>query len=265
MLVLIAATFLLAGLIKGVIGLGLPTVSIGLLAVTMSPARAIAIVIIPAILTNIWQTFAGPYLWDIVKRLWPLMLGTILGIWLNAGSLTGPYARYGTITIGVLLVIYAVVGLSKFTVTVARSQEKWVGGVVGLVTGVIFAATGVQVVPSTPFIQAIGMEKVVTTTPWHTGEVTFEGPPIAKLLDSVEAKGNSVRVVALNDYVVTIPIDDFARHGVILAMKRDGNYMPIRDKGPLFVIYPYDSNPELKQQMYYARSAWQVKRIEVIP
>ena len=159
MLFLIAATFLLAGFIKGVIGLGLPTVSIGLLAVTMSPAHAIAIVIIPAILTNIWQTFAGPYLWDIVKRLWPLMLGTLLGIWLNAGSLTGPYARYGTIVLGVLLVIYAIVGLSKVTVTVARSREKWVGGMVGLVTGAICAATGVQVIPSMPFIQAIGMEK----------------------------------------------------------------------------------------------------------
>src|SRR6185437_9296284 len=129
MLFLIAATFLLAGFIKGVIGLGLPTVSMGLLAVTMSPAHALAIVIVPAILTNIWQTFVGPYLWDIIKRLWPLMLGTILGIWLNAGSLTGPYARYGTIALGVLLVIYAVVGLSKFTVTVTRSSEKWVGGV----------------------------------------------------------------------------------------------------------------------------------------
>jgi uncharacterized membrane protein YfcA len=159
MLFLIAATFLLAGFIKGVIGLGLPTVSMGLLAVTMSPAHAIAIVIVPAILTNIWQTFVGPYLWDIIKRLWPLMLGTIFGIWLNAGSLTGPYARYGTIALGVLLVIYAIVGLSKFTVTVARSREKWVGGVVGVVTGVICAATGVQVIPSMPFIQAIGMEK----------------------------------------------------------------------------------------------------------
>jgi len=159
MLLLIAATFLLAGFIKGVIGLGLPTVSMGLLAVAMSPARAIAIVIVPAILTNIWQTFAGPYLWDIIKRLWPLMLGTILGIWLNAGSLTGPYAHYGTIVIGVLLVIYAIVGLGKFSVTVTRGKEKWVGGVVGLATGVISAATGVQVIPSTPFIQAIGMEK----------------------------------------------------------------------------------------------------------
>src|ERR1700743_251909 len=159
LLILIAAAFLLAGFIKGVIGLGLPTVSMGLLAVTMSPAHAIAIVIVPAILTNIWQTFVGPYLWDIRKRLWPLMLGTILGIWLNAGSLTGPYARYGPIALGVLLVIYAIVGLGKFTIKVARNREKWVGGVVGLITGLICAATGVQVIPSMPFIQAIGMEK----------------------------------------------------------------------------------------------------------
>jgi len=114
-------------------------------------------------------------------------------------------------------------------------------------------------------LEAIGIEKVVTTTPWHKGKVTFEGPSLAKLLQTVQANGSSVRVVALNDYAVTIPMDDFARHGVILAMKRDGQYMPIRDKGPLFVIYPYDSNAELKQQMYYARSAWQVKRIEVMP
>jgi uncharacterized protein len=159
LLILIAAAFLLAGFIKGVIGLGLPTVSMGLLAVTMSPARAIAIVIVPAILTNIWQTFVGPYLWDIVKRLWPLMLGTILGIWLNAGSLTGPYAHYGTIALGILLVIYAIVGLSKVTFTVSRGKEKWVGGVVGLITGLICAGTGVQVIPSMPFMQAIGMEK----------------------------------------------------------------------------------------------------------
>src|SRR5262245_16363973 len=91
LLFLIAATFLLAGFIKGVIGLGLPTVSMGMLAVTMPPAHALAIVIVPAIVTNIWQTFVGSYLRDIIRRLWPLMIGTVLGIWLNAGSLTGPY------------------------------------------------------------------------------------------------------------------------------------------------------------------------------
>jgi uncharacterized membrane protein YfcA len=159
LLILIAAAFLLAGFVKGVIGLGLPTVSMGLLAVTMQPSRALAIVIVPAIVTNIWQTFVGPYLGDIIRRLWPLMVGTVIGIWLNAGMLTGPYARYGTIVLGVLLVIYAIIGLSKFTFKVARAHEKWAGGIVGLITGVVCAATGIQVVPSMPFMQAIGMEK----------------------------------------------------------------------------------------------------------
>jgi hypothetical protein len=159
LLILIAAAFLLAGFVKGVIGLGLPTVSMGLLAVTMPPSHALAIVIVPAIVTNIWQTFVGPYLRDIVRRLWPLMAGTIVGIWLNAGMLTGPYARYGTIVLGMLLVIYAIIGLSKLSFKVARRHEKWVGLIVGLITGVVSAATGVQVLPSMPFMQAIGMEK----------------------------------------------------------------------------------------------------------
>jgi uncharacterized membrane protein YfcA len=159
MLILIAAAFLLAGFIKGVIGLGLPTVSMGLLAVTMPPSQAIAIVIVPAIVTNIWQTFGGPYLRDIMRRLWPLMLGTVAGIWLNAGLLTGPYAPYGTVVLGTLLVVYAILGLSKLNFKVARRDEKWIGGIVGLITGVVSAATGVQVIPSMPYMQAIGMEK----------------------------------------------------------------------------------------------------------
>jgi uncharacterized membrane protein YfcA len=158
-IILIAAVFLLAGFVKGVLGLGLPTVSMGLLAVTMQPSRALAIVIVPAVITNIWQTFGGPYLRDIVRRLWPLMLGTVVGIWLNAGMLTGPSGRYGSIVLGALLVIYAIVSLSKFSFTVARRDEKWVGGVVGVMTGMVSAATGVQVIPSMPFMQAIGMEK----------------------------------------------------------------------------------------------------------
>jgi uncharacterized membrane protein YfcA len=158
-LILIAFAFLLAGFVKGTLGLGLPTVSMGLLAVTMPPAQAISIVIVPAIVTNIWQTFVGPYLRDILRRLWPLMIGTVVGIWLNRGLLTGPYAPYGTVVLGLLLVIYAVVGLSRFSFKVARRDEKWIGGIVGVVTGVISAATGVQVIPSMPFLQAIGMEK----------------------------------------------------------------------------------------------------------
>jgi uncharacterized protein len=159
LLILIAVAFLLAGFIKGVLGLGLPTVSMGLLAVSMPPAQALAIVVVPAIVTNIWQTFAGPYLRDILRRLWPLMIGTVIGIWLNAGMLTGPYARFGPIVLGLLLVIYAIIGLSKFSFSVARPNEKWIGGIVGLITGAVSAATGVQVIPSMPYMQAIGMER----------------------------------------------------------------------------------------------------------
>jgi len=159
LLIVIAAVFLLAGFVKGTIGMGLPTVAMGLLATRMPPAHALAIVIVPALVTNIWQTFVGPYLRDIVRRLWPLMIGTVLGILSGGGLMTGPYARYGTAVLGVLLVIYAIIGLSKVRFSVPRQNEKWVGGIVGLITGVISAATGVQVIPSMPFMQAIGMEK----------------------------------------------------------------------------------------------------------
>jgi len=158
-LIFIAAVFLLAGFVKGVVGLGLPTVSMGLLATMMAPSHALAIVIVPAVITNILQTFVGSYLGYIMRRLWPLLAGTALGIWLNAGSLTGPYAHYLPIALGIILVIYAVLGLSQIAFKVARRNEKWVGGIVGVVTGLISAATGVQVIPSMPFLQAIGMEK----------------------------------------------------------------------------------------------------------
>src|ERR1700760_2096154 len=90
LLFFIAAVFMLAGFVKGVVGLGLPTVSMGLLAVTMVPSQALAIVIVPAVVTNIWQTLVGSYLRDISRRLWPLLVGTAFGIWLNRRSLTGP-------------------------------------------------------------------------------------------------------------------------------------------------------------------------------
>ena len=159
LLIFIAAVFFLAGFVKGVIGLGLPTVAMGLLAVAMPPVQALEIVIIPAVMTNIWQTFVGPYLLGILHRLWPLMLCLAIGIRLNAGMMTGPYAHYGTVLIGVLLVIYAIISLRRFVFTVRPRDEKWVGGIIGLITGVISAATGVQVIPSMPFLQALGMKK----------------------------------------------------------------------------------------------------------
>ncbi len=83
------------------------------------------------------------------------------------------------------------------------------------------------------------------------------------LMQKVGAKGTKIEVVALNKYRTAIPVEDFARHGPILALKRNGNYMEVRDKGPLFIIYPYDAKSELKSEQYFARSAWQVRAIDV--
>jgi hypothetical protein len=83
------------------------------------------------------------------------------------------------------------------------------------------------------------------------------------LMKKVGASGTVVEAHALNDYSTLIPAEDFAKHNVILALRKDGEYMPVRDKGPLFIVYPYDSDPELKSQKYYGRSAWQVKELKV--
>lgn len=112
-------------------------------------------------------------------------------------------------------------------------------------------------------LEAIGVKSFTTTTPWYSGPVTFEGVPMAALLDRIGASGETITARALNDYSTDIPIEDFKKYNVLLALKRDGAYMPVKDKGPLFIVYPYDSDPELKHQRFYSRSAWQVARMIV--
>jgi hypothetical protein len=112
-------------------------------------------------------------------------------------------------------------------------------------------------------LEGLGMVSFETSTPWYSAPVTFEGVPLAKLMDAVGAKGEKLIAVALNDYNTEIPLEDFTKYRVILAIKRNGEYMPVRDKGPLFIVYDYDSNPDLKSQKFYSRSAWQVARFEV--
>ena len=112
-------------------------------------------------------------------------------------------------------------------------------------------------------LEALGMVSIETSTPWYKGSVKFEGVPLDSLMKAVGAKGERVVAVALNDYSSEIPMEDFAKYKTILALKRDGEYMPVRDKGPLFVVYPYDENPELKSQKFYSRSVWQVAKLIV--
>ena len=112
-------------------------------------------------------------------------------------------------------------------------------------------------------LEALGTTEIETTTPWYTGKVRFEGVSLKRLMEYVESEGKTVVATALNDYTTEIPIEDFAKFGTILALKRNGEYMAVRDKGPLFIIYPFDSKSELKSQTYYGRSAWQVTKLMV--
>lgn len=112
-------------------------------------------------------------------------------------------------------------------------------------------------------LEELGMTSIKTSTPWYDDAVEFEGVLVQRVLDLVGAQGTEVVAVALNDYRTTIPISDFKDHGVILALKSDGEYMPVSDKGPLFIVYPYDSDPKLHSQQYYARSIWQLARLTV--
>jgi hypothetical protein len=112
-------------------------------------------------------------------------------------------------------------------------------------------------------IEALGLTGFTTVTPWFDGPVRFDGVPMARLMDAVGATGEVVTAIALNDYSTDIPVSDFARFGVLLATKRDGQRMPVAEKGPLFIVYPYDSNPDLRARQYYSRSAWSVAQLVV--
>lgn len=114
-----------------------------------------------------------------------------------------------------------------------------------------------------PMLEALGTRGFVTNTPWYKGPTRFDGVPMRTLLRAVEASGESIVAIALNDYTTEIPIPDIEKYEVLLALKRDGVYMPVRDKGPLFIVYPFDSFPELQAQKFYSRSAWQLAQIIV--
>lgn len=112
-------------------------------------------------------------------------------------------------------------------------------------------------------LEDMGMTMIRTSTPWNEGVPEFEGVPMQRILDEAGVTGTTATVTALNDYSVDIPVSDFAQYGVILAIKRDGEYMPVSDQGPFFVIYPFDSDPALQAQPYHGRAVWQVKEILV--
>ncbi|NBA96539.1 sulfite exporter TauE/SafE family protein [Pseudomonas sp. R5(2019)] len=156
---LVLGTFLLAGMVKGVIGLGLPTIAMGLLGLAIAPAQAAALLIVPSTLTNLWQLAAGGQLQRLIRRLWPMLLMILLGtgigsLWLGIAG--GPWVVRA---LGAALLLYAFSGLCLPSFRVHAGEERWLGPVCGLVTGVISSATGVFVIPAVPYLQALGLNR----------------------------------------------------------------------------------------------------------
>lgn len=113
-------------------------------------------------------------------------------------------------------------------------------------------------------LEALPQTSFTTRTPWYARARRFTGPLLRDVLDAAGARGSLLRVSALNDYRVELPFDDALRHDLILARLIDGQPMAVRDKGPLFMVYPFDAHPELRSAVYYSRSVWQLKSIEVL-
>jgi uncharacterized membrane protein YfcA len=155
----IGAVFLAAGFVKGVVGMGLPTVAMGFLAVTMPPAQAAALLLIPSAVTNLWQLLTGPSFGRLCKRLWTMMAGVVLGTVAGAGLLTGTHTGVALAGLGMALVLYALAGLARAGFTTPARHEAWLSPLVGVATGLATGATGVFVIPAVPYLQSLRLHK----------------------------------------------------------------------------------------------------------
>jgi uncharacterized membrane protein YfcA len=117
------------------------------------------LLILPSLVTNVWQMLDGPHLGRLLRRLWPLNAGVCLGTWLGAGLLAGIGGRHGGLALGLALIAYAISGLAALRLVVPRIAEPVLGPIAGALTGGITAATGVFVIPAVPYLQAIGLHK----------------------------------------------------------------------------------------------------------
>lgn len=155
----IVLVFFLAGLVKGVVGLGLPTLSMALLALWMAPAEAAALLIVPSLVTNLWQLKPWGALGPVLKRIAPMQVGIVAGTLAGAWALGAPSGTWASMALGIALIVYALWTLAGVHLAVKPGTERWLGPVIGALTGVVSSATGVFVIPAVPYLQALGLTR----------------------------------------------------------------------------------------------------------
>ena len=158
-LVWIAFTFLLAGTVKGIIGMGLPLIAMGLLTTVTGLHPAMALMLAPAFVTNVWQAFAGGQTVAVVKRIWPFLAASTLSIWLGAMALTRVDVRALSALLGFLLAAYGLIGLLRPPFIIAPGRQTVSGLVAGIINGILAGMTGSFSIPGVPWLQAIGLTR----------------------------------------------------------------------------------------------------------
>jgi len=159
MLAAVGAAFFFAGFVKGAIGLGLPTVAVGLLGLMMSPAQAAALLVVPSLVTNVWQAFDGGDVLALTRRMWSLLVGLCIGTAVGAIWLADIDGSTASMWLGIALVLYALLGLLKVRFSVPRRAEGWLGMIAGIATGIVTVATVVFAIPGVPYVNALQFER----------------------------------------------------------------------------------------------------------
>lgn len=155
----IGGTFLLAGMVKGIIGLGLPTVSLALLTIATDLPTAMALLLVPSFFTNIWQALVGGNVVTIVQRIWPFLTMAAAMVWVGVAVFAHTQVSYLSALLGILLITYSLISLAGFRFSLSSRQETWVGPLIGAVNGVLTGMTGSFVVPGVMFLQSIGLSR----------------------------------------------------------------------------------------------------------
>ena len=155
-LIFITFVFILAGMVKGFVGLGLPTVAIGLLTLRIGTPEAVAMLVMPTIITNIWQLIAGPRFVHLIRRFLTMLIGLFIGAFIGVRVLVD--GEFATFMLGCVLAGYGLLGLSKVDFTVGPRWEGRLSPVTGLITGVLYGSTGLGVT-AVPYVSALRLPK----------------------------------------------------------------------------------------------------------
>ncbi len=164
------------------------------------------------------------------------------------------------VVIGILSVFLAGMAYPLHAERLAKPTTRPILTITGKIT---HTTDGERALFDMDMLKALPQGEIRTSTPWYEGPVVFSGPLASALFEKVGATGKSILAIALNDYSVRIPLDDFKKYPVVFATEVNGKRLSIREKGPIFVIYPFDESPETKNETYFQRCIWQLTSIDV--